>query len=194
MPRTTSLLRTLLIIGAASTAAVFGTFSAFSDTTDNAGNRLATGDVDLTDNDADGKLYFDTNARPGNTYEKCIKVTYSGSLASDVKLYSSAVGALGDYVNLKITPGTQPDTTGMACDPSFTAESSGAIYNGELDEFAATHSSFANGLADSPGAGTGGWTSGQSVVYKFEVTIQDDPAAEGKDTNAHTFTWEAQNR
>ncbi len=192
MSRTKSLLRTLLIIGAASAAAVFGTFSAFSATTDNAGNRLKTGDVDISDNDAASPLYLDLAAKPGQTFSKCIKVTYSGSLDADVKLYSSAVGALGDYVDLTITPGTQASSTGLSC-TGFTADSSGPIFNGELDDFAATYSSWSNGLVDGPGSATY-WTSGQSVAYRFDVTIQNVAAAEGLDTNAHTFTWEAQNR
>ncbi len=194
MSRTKSLLRTLLVIGAASAAAVFGTFSAFSATTENGGNRLKTGDVDLSDNDSGSPMYLDLNAAPGTTVTKCIKVTYNGSLSSDVKLYvAGAVGALGDYVNLKITPGTQPATTGLACDPAFTAETGGAIFNGELDDFAIAHSGWANGLADTP-EGSSAWAAGSSVVYKVEVAVQDVAAAEGLDTNAHTFTWEARNR
>lgn len=194
MSRTKSLLRTLLVVGAASAAAVLGTFSAFSATTENAGNRLSTGDVDLSDNDSGTAMYFDTNAKPGRTFEKCIKVTYNGSLDADVKLYvADAVGALGDYVDLKITPGTQPATVGLACDAGFTAEAGGAIYDGELDDFAAAHSSWANGLADTPEGATN-WASGSNVVYKVQATVQDDPAAEGKDTGAHAFTWEARNR
>ncbi len=193
MSRTKSLLRTLLIIGAASAAAVFGTFSAFSASTSNSGNRLSTGDVEIADNDAGSPMYFNLNAEPGETVTKCIKVTYSGSLDADVKLYlGGSLGALADYVNLKITPGTQTDTAGLGCNADFAADSGGAIYDGELDEFAA-HSNFANGLADGPGAAAY-WTQNQSVTYKFEVTVQDDPGAEGKDTNAHSFTWEAQNR
>ncbi len=193
MSRTKSLLRTLLVIGAASAAAVFGTFSAFSATTENAGNRLSTGDVDLSDNDSGSAMYFDTNATPGQTFEKCIKVTYNGSLDADVKLYvDDAVGALGDYVNLKITPGSQPAATGMACD-GFTADAGGALYDGELDDFAAAHSSWANGLADTPSGATK-WAKGSSVVYRVQVGIQNDAAAEGKDTNLHGFTWETQDR
>ncbi len=194
MSQTKSLLRTLLVIGAASAAAVFGTFSAFSATTENSGNRLKTGDVDLSDNDSGTAMYHDLNATPGQTLAKCIKVTYSGSIAADVKLYvDDAVSELGDYVDLKITPGSQPDTAGLACDPAFTAEAGGAIFDGELDEFAATHSSWATGLADTPGSAAA-WTSASSVVYKIEATIQDVAAAEGKDTGAHALTWEARNR
>ena len=193
MSRTKSLLRTLLVVGAASAAAVLGTFSAFSATTENAGNRLSTGDVDLSDNDSGTAMYFDTNAAPGDTFVKCIKVTYNGSLDADVKLYvDDTVGALGDYVNLKITPGTQPSSSGLDC-TGFTADAGGALYDGELDDFAAAHSGWANGLADTPGAATA-WTGGSNVVYKVEAGVQDDAAAEGKDTNLHGFTWEARNR
>jgi hypothetical protein len=194
MSRTKSLLRTLLVIGAASAAAVFGTFSAFSATTENAGNQLKTGDVDLSDNDTGQALYNDLNATPGETYAKCIKVSYNGSLDADVKLYvADPIGALGDYVDLKITPGTQSDTVGTTCAGDFAPQAGGAVFDNTLANFKANHNSWANGFVDGPGAATY-WTSGQSVVYKVEATVKDVAAAEGKDTNLHALTWEARNR
>jgi hypothetical protein len=191
MSRTKSLLRTLLVIGAASAAAVFGTFSAFSATTENSGNRLQTGDVELSDNDTGQALYFDTNATPGETYAKCIKVTYSGSLAADVKLYvPDAIGALGDYVDLKVTPGTGNAVGGSCTD--FSADGA-AIWDGTLSAFKAANYDWDHALTDGPGSATY-WTSGQSVTYKVEAGVQNVAAAEGKDTNLHALTWEARNR
>jgi hypothetical protein len=193
MSRTKSLLRTLLVIGAASAAAVFGTFSAFSATTENSGNRIKTGDVDLSDNDTGQALYFDLNAKPGQTFAKCIKVSYNGSLDADVKLYiPGAIGALGDYVNLKITPGTQTDTVGTTCAGDFNPEAT-PVFDGTLSQFKASNYDWDHALVDGPGAATH-WTNGQSVVYKVEATVQDVAAAEGKDTNAHALVWEARNR
>ncbi len=193
MSRTKSLLRAALAIGAAGAIAAFGTFSAFSSTTTNPGNELAAGTVELTDNDASAPLYLDNKVKPGQTLTRCIKVSYGGSLDAGVKLYlPDAVGNLGQYVNLKITPGTQASSTFPDC-AGFNADASGDLFDGTLQSFRASHSSWANGLSDNPGSTTK-WATSDSVVYRFQLTLQDTPAAEGEQTGAHAFTWEARNQ
>src|SRR5829696_6536731 len=107
MTRTKSLLRSLLLIGAAGAVAAFGTFSAFSSTTENPGNQIDTGTVALSDNDAGSALYSVAGAVAGTTVDRCITVTYTGNMAADVRLYlPDAVGALGPYVDMVVTAGT----------------------------------------------------------------------------------------
>ena len=63
------------------------------------------------------------------------------------------------------------------------------VYSGTLDGFVATHTSYGTG------AGTWAPTGGgpdDDMTYQFEVTLQDDNAAQGL-TSTATFTWEAQN-
>lgn len=194
------LLLTLLTVSVVGSIAGFGVFSAFTSQTDNPGNSFAAGTVHIEDNDGGDAMYNPTNQKPGQTTTKCIKVTYGGSLDSDVKLFtpSTVNSPPSQYVDLTITPGTQTSSTFPDC-TGFSAEASGPIYDDTLAGFASSHNSYANGLADNPGASTK-WGEGDTVVYRFEVSVQDNNAANkpgggaGYQTGAHTYRWEARNQ
>lgn len=195
MSKARRVLITLVVLGAVGSLAGWATFSAFSSTTSNTGNSFAAGTVNIGDNDAGSAMYSVSDQKPGDTVTKCIKVTYTGSLAATVKLYASTVDTVGSYVSLVVTPGsgnvTFPSCTG------FTAESGGAIYTGTLKSFADTYSSYSNGLADNPGSSSS-WVTNDSVVYQFALTMQDNNSANGGSsaltTGSHSFTWEARNQ
>jgi Camelysin metallo-endopeptidase len=192
---TTKVMLTALCVGALGSLAAMGVFGAFSGTTTNAGNTITAGTVALADNDAGAAMYSITNAKPGESVSKCIKVTYTGSLDADVRIYTtSTIGALGQYVDLTITPGTQTTSTFPSC-TGFTPDSGGALYTGTLANFATTKGSYANGVVDYPGAGTK-WAASESVVYQVTASLQSSApeAAQGATTGAHTFTWEARNQ
>lgn len=195
MKTTTKVLLTALCVGALGSLAAMGVFGAFSSTTTNAGNTITAGTVSIADNDAGAAMYSLTNAKPGESVSKCIKVTYTGSLDADVHIYTtSTIGALGQYVELTITPGTQTTSTFPSC-TGFTPDSGGALYSGTLANFATTRNSYANGVVDYPGTGTK-WAANESVVYQVTATLQSSApeAAQGATTGAHTFTWEARNQ
>jgi Camelysin metallo-endopeptidase len=195
MKTTTKVLLTALCVGALGSLAAMGVFGAFSATTTNAGNTITAGTVSIADNDAGAAMYSITNAKPGESVSKCIKVTYTGSLDADVHIYTtSTIGALGQYVELTITPGTQTTPTFPSC-TGFVADSGGALYTGTLANFATAKNSYANGVVDYPGTGTK-WTANESVVYQVTATLQSSApeAAQGATTGAHTFTWEARNQ
>jgi predicted ribosomally synthesized peptide with SipW-like signal peptide len=192
MPHTKSLLRSLLLIGAAGAIAAFGTFSAFSSTTESPGNRIEAGTVVLSDNDSGSALYDVEGATPGTPIERCITVTYSGDLDADLKLYlPDAVGALAPYVDVTVTPGTDPTPAFRDC-TGFVADGP-AIFDDTLQAFRAAHSGWANGLVDNPGSASA-WSQGDSVTYRVRLTIHDDNAAQGLDTGTHRIMWEARNR
>jgi hypothetical protein len=184
-----------LVVGIAGVIAGSATFSAFSGTTSNPGNTFAAGTVAISDNDSNGTLLSLTDAMPGESATGCIKVSYSGSLAADVKLFGSVNGTLGQYLTLKVTRGTD---TGTFPTCSFTADTTdyigqgaGVVYNGDLSSFPA---SFDAGISDpSNGGGTETWTSSETHAYKLEVTLQNNSAAEGQSATA-SFTWEARNQ
>jgi hypothetical protein len=192
---TTKVLLTALCVGALGSLAAMGVFGAFSSTTTNAGNTITAGTVAIADNDAGAAMYSLTAAKPGESVSKCIKVTYTGSLDADVRIYTpSTIGSLGQYVDLTITPGSQTTPSFPSC-TGFVADSGGAIYSGTLQSFGTTKNSYANGVVDYPGAGTK-WATGESVVYQVSATLQSSApdAAQGLTTGAHTFTWEARNQ
>lgn len=195
MKTSSKVLLTALCVGALGSLAAMGVFGAFSATTTNAGNTITAGTVSIADNDAGAAMYSITNAKPGESVSKCIKVTYTGSLDADVHIYTtSTIGALGQYVELTITPGTQTTPTFPSC-TGFTPDSGGALYSGTLANFATAKNSYANGVVDYPGTGTK-WAANESVVYQVTATLQSSApeAAQGATTGAHTFTWEARNQ
>jgi Camelysin metallo-endopeptidase len=195
MKTSSKVLLTALCVGALGSLAAMGVFGAFSATTTNAGNTITAGTVAIADNDAGAAMYSITNAKPGESVSKCIKVTYTGSLDADVHIYTtSTIGALGQYVDLTITPGTQTTPTFPSC-TGFTPDSGGALYTGTLANFATTKNSYANGVVDYPGTGTK-WATNESVIYQVTASLQSSApeAAQGATTGAHTFTWEARNQ
>jgi hypothetical protein len=195
MSRTRKALGTLIVLGLTGAVAGWATFSAFSSTTGSDGNRFAAGTVNLGDNSLGSFMYQVDTAEPGTTVTKCTKVTYTGSLDADVKLYASAVAAVGQYINLTVTPGTATSPTFPSC-TGFTADGA-ALYTGTLKSFADTYTSYATGLADYPGSGTK-WVADDAVVYQFTLTMQDDNGANGGatalTTGDHSFTWQARNQ
>ena len=195
--KTRKMLLTALTVMVVGSIVAFGTFSAFSSSTENPGNNFDAGTVAISDNDAGSALYNVTNRKPGQITEKCIKVTYNGTLASDVKLYNpDAVNAnVADYTDLAITSGT-----GSATDCSdFAADVSGSsVYAGELDDFQTARNSYANGLVDYPLAKTK-WDANDTVTYRFHVELQDNNAANsgtgtGYASGTHKYVWEARNQ
>jgi hypothetical protein len=192
--RTRKLLLTVLVIGVVGTVAGVGTFSAFSSTTSNDGNLFAAGTVTLADNDSGSALYNVTNAKPGDSAQSCITVTYTGSLSANVRLYTgSTIGSLGSHLTLTVTPGTGTVSFGSSC-ANFTADSGGAIYNGTLSNFASTYSNFSGGLALKNSGGSTTWSQNDAVVYKFQISLSSgDTTGQGLTTGSHSFTWEAQN-
>src|SRR2546428_377185 len=131
MNRSQRILMTVLIIGLVGAIAGYGTFSAFSSTTSNSGNSFSAGTVVISDNDSNSAMYSVSNAKPGDSASACITVTYSGSLAANVKLYTaSTIGSLGSHLTLVVTQGTGTVSFGSAC-TNFTPDGSGSqIYNG----------------------------------------------------------------
>jgi len=173
---------------------VTGSRAAFTDTTSNDGNSWAAGTVSLTD-DAASVMFNAADLKPGDTLENCIVVTYGGSLDADVTLYSeSLTGDLGTYLDLEIQIGTggsfddtaTADGQNAASCTGFTADST--IYPaGTVAGFAGASDDFASGV------GTWGPSTGESMTYRFEVTVQDNDLAQG-DIASLNFVWEAQNQ
>jgi predicted ribosomally synthesized peptide with SipW-like signal peptide len=195
MTKFKKVLATMVVLGAVGGLAAFGTFSAFSSTTSNPGNEFQAGTVSLSDNDSGTAIYNNTNAKPGDSVTKCINVTFTGSLDSDVRLYvPEAIGALGPYVNLTITPGTQTSPSFPSC-TGFTPASGGAIYSGTLAAFATAHNAWSNGLSTYP-SGQTKWSTNNNVVYQVTASVDaNTPSTSGgATTNSHSLTWQAQNQ
>jgi len=185
---------TVAVLALMAGVAVFTTSAAFTATTSNSGNRIEAGTVSIGDSDAGtGTLYNALNQKPGSgngPTAACIRVTYSGSLASAVKLYSSAISNGGQF-HLKVERGS--GLTGPAADMNCTGfTSSSTPFDANMNTFPTT---YAGGI-DGKAAGAA-WSSGDSVDYRFTVYTNDDATPNAHtsavDSGAHSYTWEAQN-
>src|SRR4051812_14821352 len=157
--------------------------AAFSATTSNSPNSWSAGQVAITDDDSTAAMFNVSGLKPGSTGFKCIAVTYTGNIASSVKLYATGyTGTLGTYLNLTIETSTVGSFSSCGAFSSPTT-----IYNGTLAGFVAASTSF--------GTGVGVFTPASNpttLVYRFTYTLQDDNNAKNLSSTCG-FTWEAQN-
>ena len=196
--------RTWIVRGAVVAAAVMlaflvpltGSRAAFSATTDNTANSFAAGTVAIEDDDSGSVLFDVSDLVPGDAVENCIEIKYTGSLDSDIKLYSGNLTGtgLGTYLTMDIDRGTggafveTEDGTGNTSCTGFTKDATGGdVYDGTLAGLATAHTSFANG------AGAYQAVTNDTKVFKFSVTVANNNLAQGK-TAGIDFTWEAQNQ
>jgi predicted ribosomally synthesized peptide with SipW-like signal peptide len=189
-------LLTALVLGALAAVSAAATYSAFSSQTSSSGNSFAAGTVLITDNDAGTAMLALSNAQPTGSDTSCILLTYSGTLASTVRLYGTVSGALAPYLTLTVTRGTDSSPSFDSC-AGFSADATdyigagaGVIYQGKLSAFP---SAYASGLVDPTSASPESWTSSETHSYRFVVSLQNDNAAQGQSATA-SFTWEAQNQ
>jgi len=193
------LLASAVACGLAVVVAGAATWSSFAQTTANPSNSFSAGTVAISDNDAGTTLSIPALS-PGVSSSGCIKVTYTGSLASAVRMYASTTGALAQYLNLTITRGTQtsptfPSCTGFSADSAnYIGAGAGVMYSGTLSNLASTYTNFASGLVDAPGSPQT-WSAGSARSYMLTVSLPAGApsAAQGLSSTA-TFTWEAQNQ
>ena len=189
---TRRILLTVLVLGTVGSVAGFGAYSAFTATTTNAGNTITAGTVEISQHAGAATLYSLTNQGPGASTTKCVRVTYTGSLAASVKLYVSAGVTNGTVFNLQVERGsglTTLDNT-MSC-AGFTASST-AYATAAIGSLGTTYAGGVDGKA-----GAAAWATNDSIDYRFTISIVDDATPNAHtsalSTAAHTFTWEARN-
>ncbi|MEA2449820.1 MAG: hypothetical protein QOG63_1752 [Thermoleophilaceae bacterium] len=186
-------LLSLAVLGVAGAVAGTGAFSAFSKTTSNDGNEVTAGDVTLADNDAGVAAYDMPTAKPGDTNERCIRVTFNGNLPSTVKLYRTAfTGSTGLESNVNLT--ILKSATGTQANCSDFGSSSSVFATAALSTFSGT--SFSNGITLTDQTGSAVWNNGDAVTYRITATLPSSgvpDTAQGKTTGTHSFVWEAQN-
>lgn len=193
--RTRRSVTTMLVIGVAGLLAGAGSYAVFTATTGNTGNSFASGTVAIQDNDSNTAMLALANAKPGDADTSCIRIEYTGSLDSTVRLYGSVSGSLASYLTLTVTRGTDSSPSFDSC-ANFTPDATdyigagnGVVYSGPLSSFPA---SYAAGIVDPTSGSPETWSQSEAHSYRFVVTLQDDNAAQGLTGNA-SFTWEARN-
>jgi hypothetical protein len=175
------------------------TWAGFNSLTANTGDEVQAGTVGLSDNDSGNAALSLSSANPGDTDSDCIRVDYDGTLAATLRLYGATTGSgLDPYLALKVTRGVySPSDPGDGSCTNFQADSTnyigagaGVVYNGTLQNYP---DDYATGIDDPPSGGPATWTAGTKRVYRLEVALQSDFAAQNKDAT-QTFTWEARNQ
>jgi hypothetical protein len=158
---------------------------AFVAQNDNVSNQVTAAAVDLTDNDSSTAMFANvTGLMPGTNVDRCIDVTYTGSVdPTAVLLYINAAptGTLGPYLNLTIDIGADTADPYRTC-TGFS--SSSTLYTGTLADFATNRGSYATGLSTWDPVG-----SPETRTFRFRLSVQNDPNAEGL-TATFGFSWE----
>jgi len=167
-----------------------GSRAAFIGTTDNTGNSLSAGTVDLVDDDSVTVLFNVSNMKPGDSSVNCIVVTYQGSIVDPaaVKLYSSGFtdsADLANWLNITIEEGTGGSFGSCG---GFSNENT-IETGGDLIAFDTTHSDYASGA--------GVWDPSSTPESKtYRITFALDAATpdseEGASVTVLGFTWEVQ--
>jgi hypothetical protein len=199
MNRRHKLLASALVVGVLGTVAAGGVFGLFSATTQNSGNEISTGIVALSDNDNGSAMFNVSNAKPGDTWTRCIKVTYGGTLPADVHLYlKEGLGPLGHHLSMRMRQGTQLNSTFPSCTgfaPDGSAGGTGIAFVGPIaTDPPSPPGTFEGGLPLAP-FGQEAWTTGTSQVYEFEMTLaaSTPDTMQGSSTGSLTVVWEARN-
>src|SRR5215212_2970978 len=122
--RRRKVLLTIAVVCALVALIALGSFAAFTATTVNSGNQISSGTVNITQHSGATTLYNVTNQKPTQSTQKCIRVTYSGTLPATVELYASSGITNGTLYNIQVERGsglTTLDGT-MSC-AGFTSTS-----------------------------------------------------------------------
>jgi hypothetical protein len=163
--------------------------AAFVAQNENTTNQVSSAAIALSDNDSTTAMFDNVpNMVPGQTYERCIDVTYTGTVdPTAVMLYATGTptGTLAPYLNLTIQIGADTAAPFRDC-TGFS--SAGTLYTGgTLADFASSRTNFTNGV--STWDPTGPPSSPDTRTFRFVLIVQDNTAAAAKNTT-FGFSWE----
>lgn len=158
--------------------------AAFTGTTTNPSNSWSVGTVSLADDDAAAAMFNASGLFPGSTGQRCITVTYGGSVTSAVKLYVPATTGttLLGYLDLVVEEGTGGSFASCA---GFTPSST--LFTGTLATAASSNATYANGWSSWSPTGAA-----QTRTYRVSYTLNAaTPDTEQGLSATATFQWEA---
>lgn len=163
--------------------------AAFVAQNDNSSNQITAATIDLADDDASAAMFANvTGLVPGTNLQRCIAVTYTGTVDPlPVQIYatSAPTGTLAPYLDLTIDVAADNADAFGTCTNFGVPGGSTNVYSGTLGTFASAHSNYAT----SRSAGFDPSGTGQTRVYRFTISVQDNALAEGL-TSTFGFSWE----
>lgn len=172
---------------------VQGSEAAFTASTSNDTNVVASGTVNLTDSDGSanggtGTAMFNvSNLNGGQVVERCINVNYGGSLTADIRLHGVISGELAPGLSAKIDIGTGAAGGNSFSCAGFVAPADPA-FSGTLAAFGTAHKTYATGIGGYDNA-----TAQTTKSYRITMTVSNENTFQGKSA-AMSFTWEAQGK
>jgi len=175
----------IVVLAGSGIAVGQSSYAAFSSTTDNPGSNWKAGAVTLSDDDASAAAFSATGLKPGDTGSKCIKVSSTGDISGQVKMYSTGhttTKALSDNLDLTVAVGTGGSFA--SCD-GFVK--SADLYSGTLASYAATRTNYATGTSD--------WISNKNDSRTYQITYKVKDTAPNSvqgGTSTMNFVWELQ--
>lgn len=166
----------VLALGAATSAVVFGSFAAWTATTANPGNKVATGTLTLTNTKAASHVFDVSGVKPGDSGSQTVTIGNGGSVPLDLVLDQNAVvdAVPSGALELQVFDGTNclyPAATGACVAYGAWDGSAGALNDAAAGSLAAT------------GAGA---TKTFTIGYKLDVT--SDNGDQGR-TSSFNLTW-----
>jgi predicted ribosomally synthesized peptide with SipW-like signal peptide len=185
-------LLSLLIVGLLGAVAAVGTYSAFSATTTNDDNQIASGTVAIGDSFS-SPLYDITNAKPGDTEMNCTTITYTGTVSANVKMYiADAIPPAGDNqwtLRVESVTGATDDADCKAGNGTATV----LVNDADLYDWQQAHNAYSNGLPlDNERDGTATWVENDKIMLRVRATQNDAGGSGGVSSGLHAFIWEAE--
>lgn len=158
--------------------------AAFTGTTSNPSNTWSVGTVSLTDDDAGAAMFNAAGLFPGSTGQRCLVVTYGGSVAAAVRMYVPATtgATILEHLDLVVEEGA-----GGSFDDCAGFTPSSTVFSGTLQTAATDHGAYDDGWS--------GWEptgAAQSRTYRITYTLNAaTPDTEQGQSATATFQWEA---
>ncbi|MFP5309710.1 MAG: hypothetical protein ACLGIR_09050 [Actinomycetes bacterium] len=178
--RTTTLLAGLAALAMVGALSIRTSQAVFTATTANAGNSFETGTVALTNSGAAGGTLSVANMRPGSFLERCITLTYTGTLeTTPVSVAVTAPAgspALADALQVTVREAAM----GSTC--ASTAVGGGTALGSAL-------------LASGPSfTGNGGFAKGapgqtRAYTFRVELPVSADNSVMGQTVSGVDISW-----
>ena len=141
-----------------------------------AGNRVAAGTVELTDDDNGRSLVNLDAMSPARPVEECIDVSYDGTiLPVELTLDTQTVGDLGPYLGVVVERGS-----GGGFEDCDSFEPTEEVFDGTLDELEALGAMPLGSI----------FNTGDHIVFRFRFELADEADAVGRQSSID-FVWEA---
>lgn len=138
-------------------------------------SEVASGTIDLNDDDNGRSLFDLADMVPGRTSTQCITIRYDGSIVPvDLALQAEVEGDLGPYLDVVVEQGS---TGGFEDCERFRSER--IVYDGTLARMAAGNRIDLERILNQ----------GESRVYRFRFTLKDTNEALGRASTVG-FVWE----